>query len=134
MTSNEKFLHSDITSSILQAFYTVHNSFPFGMTLDVYKRALVIECDLLGLKTEQDKEIQIRYKDKIVGSFVIDMVVNDKVIVKIFKDEILNDTNIDLVKNQLRLTEYEVCLILNFILEGEHKRLFFTNDKKNKRV
>jgi len=134
MTSDKKFLHSDITNLILQAFYTVHNSFPYGIALDILKRSLIIECDLLGLKTEVDKEIQIRYKDKIVGSFVIDLVVNDSVIVTIFKDEILNDTNVELVKNQLRLTEYEVCLILNFVLEGEHKRLFFTNDLKNKKI
>ncbi len=133
MTTDIKYLHSEITNTILQAFYTVHNSLPFGMTLDVYKRAMTIECDLLGLKTETDKEIQIRYKDKIVGSFAIDLVVNNCIIVRVLADEKLNDKNALDAKMQLRLTDYEVCLILNFALEGEHKRLLFTNDIKKKK-
>ena len=36
-------------------------------------------------------------------------------------------------KNQLRLTDHAVCLILNFAFEGEHKRLFFTNDIKKRK-
>ena len=132
MTTNDKFLHSDITSSILQAFYTVHNGLPYGLTLDVYKRALAIECELLKLKTECDKEIKIHYKKEIVGSFLIDLVVNDSVIVKIIRDENFDDQHTLDAKNLLRLSEYEVCLILNFAEEGEHKRLYFTNDIKKK--
>jgi len=133
MSTDNKYLHSEITSMILQAFYTVHNNVTFGLTRDVYKRALTIECDLLGLKTETDKEIQILYKDKVIGSFVIDLVVNDCVIVRVFADEKLNDQHDWDSKNQLRLTEYEVCLILNFAEYGEHKRLFFTNDIKKRK-
>lgn len=133
MTTDNKYLHSDITSVILQAFYTVHNNVTFGLTRDTYKRALAIECDLLGLKTESDKEINIYYKDKIIGSFVIDMVVNDSVIVRVFTDENLDNRHDLDSKNQLRLTDYEVCLILNFASVGEHKRLFFTNDIKKRK-
>jgi hypothetical protein len=52
--------------------------------------------------------------------------------VKVISDENINEHHSIDAKNQLRLTEYEVCLILNFTLESQHKRLVFTNDIKNK--
>lgn len=132
MAIDNKYLHSDITSSILQAFYTVLKRLPLGLSIDVYKRALELECEYLGLKTERDKEIIIHYREKSVGSLIIDMVINNSVIVKITKDENINEQSILEVKNQLRISEYEVSLILNTAQDGQHKRYVFTNDKKNK--
>lgn len=132
MATDNKYLHSDITNLILQAFYTVSKKLPFGLTIAVYKRALATECEFLGLKIESDKEIGISYRQKIIGSFLIDLVINDSVIVKVMSDENLNEHHSIDVKNQLRLTEYEVGLILNFAQDGQHKRLVFTNDIKNK--
>ena len=119
MAIDEKYLHSDITNSVLQAFYTVVKTLPYGLDIMVYKRALAVELDLLTLKTEPDYAVNIYYKQKVVGSFTMDMVVADRVIIKIIRDDSIK-----------RLTKYEVCLILNFDFEGQHKRLVLTNDLK----
>lgn len=131
MAIDNKYLHSEITGSILQAFYTVIKKLPIGLPIEVYKRALEFECEYLGLKTEHDKEIKILYRQKVAGSFFIDMVFNDSVIVKIIKNETISEQFIRDAKNQLRFSVYEVCLILNIDLDGMHKRLVFTNDLKN---
>jgi GxxExxY protein len=137
MATDPKYLHSDITNSVLQAFYSVRNLLPYRLTIDVYKRALGIEMESLGLSVDGDKEIKIIFRDKIVGSFVIDFVVNDSVIIKTIKDtETCEHYEAD-AKTQLRLTEYEVCLILNFSEESQqqHRRIVLTNDlKKNKTI
>jgi hypothetical protein len=53
------------------------------------------------------------------------------VIIKIASFENAINIETELVaKNQLLLTDKEVLLILNFGVEGEHKRLFLTNDFK----
>lgn len=132
MAIDNKYLHSEITGSILQAFYTVLKKFPIGLPVAVYKRALEVECEFSGLKTERDKEIKILHRQKIVGSFLIDLVINDCVILDIIKNETIDEQFIRAAKNQLRLSEYEVCLILNIDQDGMHKRLVFTNDLKNK--
>ena len=132
MATDNKYLHSEITGSILQAFYTVIKKLPIGLPIDVYKRALEFECEFLGLKTEHDKEIKIPYRQKVAGSFFIDMVINDSVIVKIIKNETIGEQFVTDARNQLRLSDYEVCLILNIDQNGLHKRLVFTNDIKNK--
>jgi GxxExxY protein len=128
MAIDTKYLHSDISNSILQAFYTVRKILPLHLTLDTYKRALCIELESLGLTVDSDKEINITYKDKIAGSFSIDLLVNNSVIVKVITDNSISEHHDIEVKNQLRFTDCEVSLILNFAPDGLHKRLVFTND------
>jgi GxxExxY protein len=135
MAIDPKYLHSDISNSILQAFYSVRNLLPYELNIDVYKRALCIELESMGLSVDCDKEIKINFRDKIVGSFVIDFVVNDSVVIKAIKDDTACDHYEADAKNQLRLTDFEVCLILNFSAESQqqHRRIVLTNDlKKNK--
>jgi GxxExxY protein len=135
MAIDPKYLHSDISNLILQAFYTVRSVLPYHLTIDVYKRALSIEMESLGLSVDCDKAINIKYKDKVVGSFVIDFIVNDSLIIKVIMDDASCERYEADAKNQLRLTDFEVCLILNFSADPQqqHGRIVLTNDlKKNK--
>lgn len=132
MAVDTKYLHSEITGSILQAFYTVLKKIPNGLPVEVYKRALAIECEFLGLNAENDKEIKIFYRQKPAGSFKIDLVINDSVIIKVIKNQIISDQFIFDAKNQLFLSDFEVCLILNIDQDGMHKRIVYTNDIKKR--
>jgi GxxExxY protein len=128
-----EYLHADITKIILQGFYTVCNALPFGLDKSVYRNALAIELESLGLKVENEKQFSVLYKDKEIGKFVTDLVVNNLVILKITNFEIDKQTEL-VSKNQLLLTDKEVLLMLNFGMEGIHKRLFLTNDFKKLKV
>lgn len=126
-----EYLHADITKIILQGFYTVCNALPFGLDNSICRNALAFELETLGLKVETEKQFPILFKDKEVGKLTTDLVVNNLVIVKITSVE--NDIqkeNDFIAKSQLLLTDKEVLLILNFGIEGQHKRLFLTNDFK----
>jgi GxxExxY protein len=126
-----EYLHADITKIILQGFYTICNDLPFGLDISVYRNALEIELESLGLKVETEKQFPILYKGKEVGKLVTDLVVNNLVIIKITNLETDIDRKTEITaKNQLLFTDKEVLLILNFGIEGEHKRLFLTNDFK----
>ena len=132
MTIDTKYIHSDISDLILQAFYTVRNILPLHLALDVYQRALVAELEFLGLTVESDKKADIIYKNKVVGLLNIELLVNNSVIVKLISDETISEQFVIEVKNQLHFTSYEVSLILNFAPDGMHKRFVYTNDLKKK--
>ena len=103
---------------------------PYGLDTEIFNQALTVELETLGLKTEVDKEIKIKYRKKIIGAFFIDIAVENCVVIKIISDNCINEKHEIEIKNQLRLTEFEVGLILNFDIENQHKRLVFTNDFK----
>jgi len=61
---NEKYLHSEITSKIIQAFYTVYNHFRFGYPKSVYLRSMLIEMNNLGLICECGKKVKVYYQNQ----------------------------------------------------------------------
>ena len=126
-----EYLHADITKIILQGFYTVCNALPFGLENLIYRNALTFELEILGLKVETEKQFPVLFKGKEVGKLMTDLVVNNIIIIKISSTESnIEKENDFIAKSQLLLTDKEVLLILNFGIEGEHKRLFLTNDFK----
>ena len=63
-----KYLHSEISSKIIQAFYTVYNHFRYGFPKGVYLNAMIIELDRLGLTCECQRVVKIYY-EQIQGHF-----------------------------------------------------------------
>ena len=128
-----ELLHGDICSTILKAFYGVYTILPSGLDKDFYTNALEIELQTLGLTVEVNKNISVLYKDKSIGELTIDIVVNNLVLIKIDNQKgFIEVEQIELTKNYLKLTSFEVLLLLNFGLELDHKRLFMTNDFKKR--
>ena len=61
----------------------------------------------------------------------IEIVVNNLVLLKIENQKGFIETEqVEATKNYLKLTSFEVLLLLNFGLELDHKRVFMTNDFK----
>ncbi len=125
-----KYLHSEITAKILQGFYIVCNEVGHGFGLEFFRKALIAEFESSGLKCESDKLVKVSYKRVGIGKFTMDILVDEKVNVKLISSEkILREHEVTLT-NQLKLSEIEVGLLLNIYIEGEHKRKIFTNDIK----
>ena len=128
-----ELLHGDICSTILKAFYSIYTVLPFGLDKDFYTNTLAIEMQSLELKVEVSKRQSIIYKDNFIGEFTFDIVVNNSVIIKIDNQKGFIETEqIELSKNYLKLTDFEVLLFLNFGVELEHKRVLLTNDFKKR--
>ena len=131
-TIDKKYLHSEITGKILQGFYQVANKVGYGFGLEIFKNALAIEFTHIGLKYEPDKSEKIEYKGEKIGEFKADFLVEEKVSVLIIsEEEILRKHELKL-HNQLRNSNIEVGLLLNVYIESNHKRLFYSNDLKQK--
>ena len=130
MATDSKYLHSDISNLVLQAFYTVRNILPFNLTTDTYRQALVVEMELLGLTAQCDKPFDILYRDKVVGLLRAEVVVNDRIVLKLLYTEGISEQSEAELKNLLRYSDCEVGLILNFYPDEQHKRLVLTADRK----
>jgi GxxExxY protein len=129
-----QYLHSDITGAILKGFYTICSSLSSGLELPIYKKAIRAELEYLKLKVEENKNFQIVYRNSIIGNICYDFLINDCVGLRITNTQTdITDKDVEYFRNYLKETSIEVALILNFGIEGHHKRIFLGNDcKKNK--
>ncbi|MDQ3048414.1 MAG: GxxExxY protein [Bacteroidota bacterium] len=131
MNQKDSYLHSDITSKIIKAFYEVYNTLGYGFLEKVYENALLIELKKSGFECKKQTPISVFYDEINVGEYYADIIVNDCVIIELKAAECLMEEHEAQLINYLRATNMEVGLLLNFGKEAEIKRKAFNNHFKN---
>lgn len=127
-------LHEDVTSDIINAFYQVYNALGYGFPEKVYENALVHELKKRGHAVKQQVPLQVYYDGLTVGEYFADMLVDDKVILKLkVAEEIAKAHEAQLI-NYLKATGMQVGLLLNFGPKPEFKRKIFTKGNKSPRI
>ena len=124
------YKHSDITEKIINAFYTVYNTLGYGFLEKVYRNAMVIQLDKLGLTVVPEAPIQVYYEGHLVGEYFADLLVNGAVIVELKAVRQLAEQHEAQLLNYLKATPYEVGLLLNFGPKAQIKRKAFDNSRK----
>lgn len=129
----KNFPHQDLTKSIIGLYYDVYNELGYGFLEKVYHNAMLIEFKKRGFEIDDRKKLNVLYKNEIVGEYIPDIIVNNKVIIELKTVEYLIEIHENQLLNYLKATDCEVGLILNFGKDPQFIRKIFTNDlKKNK--
>ncbi len=131
---NGNYIHSDITALIIKAFYNVYNKLGYGFLEKVYENSLLIELRKLELFCKAQVQIKVYYDEEEVGFYVADIMVNDCVIIEVKAAETLCEEHEAQLTNNLKATEIEVGLLLNFGKEPEVKRKVFSEEFKKLKV
>jgi len=126
----KNYLHSDITDKIIRAYYNVYNTLGFGFLEKVYEKSMLIELRELGLFAQSQQRINVYYKDRLVGDYFADIIVDNKVIIEIKAADCLNPAHEAQLVNYLRGTDIEVGILLNFGEKPDQRRRVLTKDYK----
>ena len=119
---NDDYKHKKLTESIICCFFTVYNTLGCGFLEKVYENALVEELSLRGLNVKAQVPVNVFYKNKCVGSYFCDLLVDDKVIVELKAAKTLMPDHEAQLLNYLKATKVDVGLLLNFGTIPEVKR------------
>lgn len=76
-------LHKEISKPILKIFYDVYNQLGYGFLEKVYQNAMYFELIEQGYKVEAQKQIKVYFKNKLVGEFYADLLVEDAIILEL---------------------------------------------------
>ncbi len=125
-----ELLYKDLTEKIIKSFLEVYNLLGNGYSKDVYLEALSVEMRNHGLVFEREVLKDVFYKNNKVGQYKFDFVNEDKVLVRVETAERVNAANEFSLVNQLKATNYEIGLLLNFGKRPEVKRKIFQNGRK----
>jgi len=117
-----EYLHSDLTNKILRAYYSVYNELGYGFLESVYHNSMMIELKKLGLKCEKEKKIEVYYDGILVGNYIADIIVEDKVILELKAVSKLNPQHEVQLINYLKATGIKVGLLLNFGKKPQQRR------------
>lgn len=117
--------YKELTSDIINAAYTIHNILGFGFLEKVYQNALLIELRKREIKVESEKPIKVLYNGQVVGDYIADIVVENKVILELKAVKALQEIHEVQLVNYLKATGIEVGLLINFGPSVDVKRKVF---------
>lgn len=115
MNTDERRTELDgLTERVIGCAFEVSNALGCGFLEKLYENALAVELRRVGLRIEQQKPIQVRYKGEMVGDYVLDLLVEGVVVVEVKAADALDEAHTAQCLNYLKATGCPVCLLLNF--------------------
>ena len=103
-----------LTYKINGAIFEVNRVLGGGFLEKVYENALVLELRNQGLKADAQVPISVFYKDEVVGEYLADILVEDKVILELKAVDQLQKVYEAQLLNYLKATGIKVGLLVNF--------------------
>ena len=67
---SDNYLHSDITSQVIKAYYNVYNRLGYGFLEKVYENALLIEMRKMNLFCKAQFPIKVFYNEFEIGFYI----------------------------------------------------------------
>jgi GxxExxY protein len=105
---------NDLTAGIIGAAQRVSSRLGCGFLEKVYENALRVELKHAGLQAEQQKPIQVLYRNEPVGHYLADLVIEDTVVVELKAVSGIDPVHEAQCMNYLRASNLKICLLLNF--------------------
>ena len=103
-----------IVYKTIGAMISVHKQLGPGFLENVYHRALEIELAYRGIKFETEKEVEITYRDSIIGVHRLDLLIENQLVVELKTVESIGKKHYAQVRSYLKATHYNVALLANF--------------------
>ena len=117
---------NELTYKINGAIYEVNRILGYGFLEKVYENALLLEFIKRNLSAEAQVPIDVKYKGEIVGEYMADIIVENKVILEIKAVKALTSNHEAQILNYLKATGFTIGLLVNFTHpKTEIKRFVF---------
>ena len=109
-----ELLEKDLTEKIIAACLEVSNELGVGFLESVYERALLIALADKGLKAETQVPLKVVFRNRVVGDFYADTLVENLVIIELKIVKSIGTENEAQLINYLKATNKRVGLLVNF--------------------
>lgn len=104
----------ELSDKIINCAFVVHKNLGYGFLEKVYENSLKLELEEAGLKVKQQVGLDVFYKNKIVGEFRADLVVEDKIVLELKAERRLNQEHLTQLINYLKVSKIRLGYLINF--------------------
>lgn len=114
LVKKNKILYKDLSYKIIGLSMEVYNKLGYGFLEKVYENSLMILFKREGMQAEQQVPIKVYFDGKVVGNYVADILIENKIILELKSVERIINVHKAQVLNYLTATGVHLGIILNF--------------------
>jgi len=107
-------LYEKESYDIRGACFEIYKKFFCNQKEKVYQNSLIDDLQLKGYKVEKEKRVKIYHNNKVVGVYVIDLVVNNQIMIELKSKPQLTEHDIKQFWYYLKCTDYKLGFLINF--------------------
>ena len=120
----KNILYPDLSYKIIGAAMEVHRELGRGFLEKVYENSLMVMFKNDKIKAIQQASIKVYFKNEIVGNYIADILVEDKIILELKSVDKINDVHKAQTLNYLKATSLKLAIIINFKKQSlEYERI-----------
>lgn len=101
-------------SEAIDAAFAVHGALGMWHAAETYKNALAVELGARELPVHRDATLSVLHRQRVVGTFLADLLVDDRLLLLVRADAALRDAHRTETVRGLALGQVRVGLALNF--------------------
>jgi GxxExxY protein len=109
-----KIVYKELSYKIIGLAMKVHSRLGYGFLEKVYENALMILLKRECIDARQQHSIKVYFEDEIVGDYIADFVIDEKIILEIKALDEISDAHRAQALNYLRVTKLPLAILLNF--------------------
>lgn len=114
MTQVNRLEEDKITEKIIGCAIEVHKNLGPGLLEKIYENALCVELSTNNIKFEPQKPLPVNYKGKYLGDYIIDILVENKIVVEIKSVERHDPVFEAQILSYMKLGRFKLGLLINF--------------------
>ena len=107
-------VYPELSFTIMEIAFEIHNTIGPGFSENIYEEAFTYELTNRQIPFEQQRPIHVFYKQLCVGSYKLDLLVDQKIIIELKAVNALNDLFKQQVHSYLKATGLRLGLLINF--------------------
>ena len=121
---SDHIVYKELSYKIIGLAMKVHNQLGYGFLEKVYENALMMIFKKNGIKVEQQKPIRIIFMEEVIGNYIADIFVEDKIIIELKCVIAISPVHKAQVANYLKATGTKLGIIINFSKQSlEYERV-----------
>ncbi len=114
----EKVFHKELSFIIVGILFEVYNELGYGYQEKYYERAIE-KCFIdKKIKYKRQAPYKVLFKQKEIGKYYFDFLVDNKIIVELKKGDHFSKSNINQVKGYLKAANLKLAILANYTSKG----------------
>lgn len=115
---DDKLLYKDLSYQIIGVLFDVSNELGFGYQERYFDNAVAKGLRIKGLRYKRQISYKLTYKNEIIGTFRLDFLIENLVVLEIKTGKRFSKKDFDQVKAYLKATGKELAIMAIFTADG----------------